>query len=883
MKLERWITAFFRKKKLDAEMAEEMREHLKRRAEANLGTGMSAEEARYAAQRQFGGVEQLKEIAREQRGWFWFEQLMRDGRYSARALRKAPGFVASVVLTLSLGVGLVTAIVNVAQPILLPDLPFPEPERLVFLRERSPQMGDGYTTPTLPRFAAYAERSTSFAAWGAERGDVVNLIIGDEPQVVRVSLVTKGLFPALRARSVQGRLWAAEEFAPAQAGESVVLSHAAWTRYFGQAPDLIGREIQLGGRSRRVIGILAPEFRTEQIFDRKDGIYLAAPEGVVPNGGFALNVIGRLKPGVTLTQAEAELNSVRPEAPAGNTFLANARPVLISLADAFREQRATPFRVLLGAAAALLLIGCTAVANLMLSRSVVRRRELGVRLALGGSRRRIMALILTEAVLLAGLCGAGSALVAVWSQRLLTVLAPAGIDAGQLLQHAVFGRTFGFAVALAAVTCLSSAAIPAWRAGRLGLNETLKEGGGAVGDSRRLSFLRGLLVVAQCALAVTLLTGAGLLIKTVHRLASIELGFVPQNKWVVSGSRRAAGTAAPARPAAVANAEIAARLAALPGVAAVAPTSSVPGGGGGMVFGSIAIDGVSGRTEVNCYQFQVGGDYFETIGTPLVAGRSFAQFRPGDRPVAILSEGLARRCFPNENPVGRMLTLGKSVCEIVGVAREVVMSAPSTVITDGGSGNRASGQVYLPTWQTASPLPGFSAILRLSQPPGAEFAATVRRIVFELDPSLVVNLQALDDVVGGWSRQQRQTLLILQMLSALALALAAFGVFSVMAYAVVQRRRELGLRLVLGATPGGIMALVMRRGLRLAGIGAVAGLALAAALSRFLGALLFQTPAHDPLVYLEVGGVLFVAAALACGWPALRAARIDPVAALRAE
>ncbi|MEO5958115.1 MAG: ABC transporter permease, partial [Opitutaceae bacterium] len=721
-------------------MSEEMRAHLELQTRENLARGMNAEDARFAALRSFGGVEQIKERARDQRDARWLEHFLGDLRFAARALRKAPGFSVTVVVTLSLGIGLVTAIVNVAKPVLLPDLAFPAPERLVFLREQSPDfLGGGHTIPTLPRFTTYAERSTSFAGWGTERGETLNLLVGDAPEPVRASVVSSGLFSMLGVACAQGRLFAPEEYEAARAGESVVLSHAAWAKYFGHAAEVVGRDIRLGDRPRRVIGILAPQFRMEFLFERKDGIYLTSAATPPVNTSWTVFPLGRLKAGVTLTQAEAELNAIRPEPV--NATQAKLRPWLVSVADAFRQNRATPFRVLLGAAALLHLIGCTAVANLMLSRAVARRRELGVRLALGGSRRRIMALILTEALLLAVLCGTGGACVAAWSQRLMAVLAPAGMDAAQLLQQAVFGRTFGFAVALGVVTCLASAAIPAWRAGRVELNEALKEGAGSLGDSRRLSFLRGLFVVVQTALAVTLLTGAGLLLHTVHRLNSIDLGFAPESKLVVSSTPRAGR--GDGRPPAVINAEIARHLAALPGVAVVAQSSIAPAGAGGMAMGMLNLDLADGPVEMTCSRFDVDPDFFALMEMRFLAGSGFADLSPGSRPVAVISESIAKRYFAEGSPIGRILTMNKKPLEIVGVVRDIAMGPPGTGMVTSNR-QQSMPQVYTPSWQ-GLPLPWFSLIVKLRQPLTAEFGAALRRAVFEVDPSAVVTIRTLDE------------------------------------------------------------------------------------------------------------------------------------------
>ncbi len=873
------LRALFRRNHLEAEMAEEMRAHLEMQEAANRAAGMSADEARYAARRQFGGVDQIKEIARDQRGWVWLEQTWQDFRYAARALRKAPGYTFAVVATLAVGIGLVTAVVNIAQPILLPDLPFPAAERLAVLRERMME-GQGSFTALLPfRFTSYAKHNTSFTALGSERGDSLNLMTNGEPSAVRVSLVTDGFFPALAVGCEKGRLFLPEEYDPARAGEVVVVSHTAWTKFFGQDPGLVGKDIQLGERLRRVVGILPPEFRPGQLFrGDPDGIYLTAAYEAVPvryTGG-NVNAVGRLKPDVTIEQAEAELGTIHPEMPAGSgEFFTKLKPCLLSVADMFRESRATPFRIFLGAAALLYLIGCTAVGNLMLSRAVVRRRELGVRLALGGSRRRIISLVLVESLLLAFLAGAGGALAATWAQHAMTSLAPSGVSSDELMRHANFGRTFGLALGLEVFTCVCSALVPAWRASRINLIEALKEGAGSLGDSRRLRFLRGTFVVVQGALAVALLTGAGLLFKTVYRLQHIDLGFTPEYKLVLSG--HLTGTNGSSDTA------ILERLAAVPGVASVALTTTVPAGGGGALT-SVTTDNGGTPEAVLCLWFNVTPSYFETMEMPLLAGQGFAGWHRGDRPVAVIDEAMARQYFRNESPIGRFLVFGKIQREIVGVVRPVAVAYRGLPANFAVGNKPITAQVYTPIWPSQpSPLPGLNAIMRLRQEPGPGFEATLRRAVFEVDPSMVLTITPLDDVLGRWSRTERQMLAMLQTLSGLALGFAAFGMFSVTAYSVAQRRGELGVRLVLGATPAGLTTLVLKRGLRLGGLGIAIGLIMAAVLSRFMQSILFKTSPHEPLVYVAVALVLFATTALACWLPARRATKVNPVEALRAE
>jgi predicted permease len=897
MKFHRKFRSFFRKEKLDAEMAEEMRHHVELQTELNRKAGMSAEDARYAALRQFGNVSSIQERAREGRGWVWLDQFRQDLRYAVRALSRSPGFTIAAVTMLAVAIGLLTAVVNVARPVLLPELPFPDPEQLVVLRERRPESTPG-TYPLLPfRFAEYAKHSKSFIALGAESREALNLVVNGEPSAVWVSAVTEGFFAALAVNCEQGRIFLPEDFTAARAGDTVVLSNAAWDKYFGRDLALLGREIQVGDRLRQVIGILPPGFRTAQIFPARgsggdDGIYLAVPYEVAPpvlNRVVGVNAVGRLKPGVARAQAEAELVAIQPPMPPQSPELYKTLlPQLLSVADAYREFRVVPFRIFLGAAGLLYLIGCTAVANLMLSRAVARRRELAVRFALGGSRHRILWLLLTESLVLAGVGGVGGALIALWLRGGMTRLAPIGMSGEELLGHMMTGRTFALALGLGLLTCVVSTLIPAWRAGQVSLSEALKEGAGTRGDSRRVGLLRGLFVVMQGALAVVLLIGAGLLLKTVYQLQRIDLGFVPEHKLAVMGSRKQP----PARERLdEINTLIRERIAAVPGVAAAALTTTVPAVGVVSMRG-VQIEGRGAPEMLSCYVFGITTDYFDAMGIPLLAGSGFAGLHRGDRPVVIIDEAMARQYFRDQNPVGRFLTSGKNQLEIVGVVRQVVIGyrgefVARTGFSSAGSksltpGNPVTAQIYTPLWQERLG-PSVNLIVRLSQEPGTGLGAALRRAVFEVDPNVVLNIQPLDEVVGGWSRQQRQMLMMLQILAALALGLATFGMFSVMAYVVAQKRGELGVRLVLGATPIDLMAFVLKRGLWLSGVGIAAGLAVAGALGRFLEGVIFKTSPHEPVVYGSVSLLLLAATLLACWLPARRAANVDPMVALRAE
>ncbi|MEO6569599.1 MAG: ABC transporter permease, partial [Opitutaceae bacterium] len=669
------------------------------------------------------------------------EQVGADVRFATRTLRKSPGFTAVVVATLAVGIGLLTAIVDVATPILWPQLPFPEADRLVMLRRRNPE-----TKSVQPlrgtQFGAVSEHAAVFSAIGAETVDTLNLVVAGEPSPVRVSTVTDGFFRALGVTSLYGRLFLADDFAAANAGEAVVLSHAAWMRFFGNDPAVLGRNVTLGGRLRTVVGVLAPGFKSlptsVQSANETDGIYLSSAGW---DGLRNVTAIARLNPGITLAQAEAQLRTINLEAggAAGGTAggstgavmmkaSSTSEALLTPLPDLLRESRAQPFRIFLGAAGALYLIGCMTVGNLMLSRAVGRRRELGVRLALGGSRGRIARLVVVEALFLAVIGAAAGTLLAVWAQTALANLTPAGTGMELTDAGGFPWRTLGLALALGIPTCCLPALASARRTSHQGLADALKEGAGTQGDSRRLRLLRGAFVVTQSAFAVALLVGAGLMLRTVARLQAIELGFNPAQRLVIFGRRPAAAVDPESTP--VRNAEIVARIAALPGVAQAAQAGSAPLAGS-MVLGDFLVDGRDPTKKSSAFIFAVTPGYFQALGMTFVAGAGFADSASNDQRVAVVSESMAREQFPDENPVGRTILFNKQRFEIVGVVRDVVTGYRGALAT--GTGGKSITQLYLPMGESVTaPLGYINVVVQLVGKPGPGFVAAIQRAIFSV-------------------------------------------------------------------------------------------------------------------------------------------------------
>ena len=867
------LRALFRKEKFDAEMAEEMRTHLEMQATANRAAGMSAEEAHYAARRQFGHIDGVKETARDQRGWVWLEALLKDFRFAVRSLVKSPGFTLAVVATLAIGIGATTAIVSYARPIVFPKLHYVQPERMVIVT--NPDITGNQPEAPYPffafpyRFAFLREAATSFAALGASRFDQMNLVVHDDPAAAYIGWVTTDYLTLFGATVEQGRLFLPEEYR-SNNGDVALLSWSIWEKRFGADPSVVGQEIFLGGKARRVIGILSRQFSPSNQFSSAD-IYLPDAPSPTPTGfPFQwLQVVGRLKPGMTIEQARAEMTQLHlPVPPHMNAaYLESIKPRIVPLVAYYQTDRT--YWVFIGAVAFLYAIACSNAVSLMLARTVARRRELGVRLAMGGSRWQVIRLLLTESLVLATLGGFIGIVIAQWGYWALMSRQAPRAPAVQVWTLNL--PMLATVVAVSVLTSILVVIIPALRIKHTRLSDALKEGAGSLGDSRRLQRLRSGLVVTQAALAVALLAGAGLTLQSFWRLERVNLGFDPANKLAVGGML-------PDGISQEAFLSLTTRfrddLARLPAVVDVTYSGILPLAN----FASTWPIKIAGRPELGEIEFsanRVSPEYFATLGLPVRAGRGFAGMRPSNLPVAIINETAARRYFASTNPVGQHLDLDRyGKWEIIGVVGDV---------REWGRRQEVKPQFYFPFWQPPVITGSFIELVRLrtAPPPGLE--SMIRRAAYAAEPRLVINVQHLADNAQQDVQNERNAMLILEVLSALALVLAATGLFAVMAYAVAQRQREFGVRMALGAAPGDLQWLVLRRGLVLAAAGVVIGLGAAWGLTRLLQSVLFETSPHDPMTYAAVAAVLLAVAAAACWLPARRAAKVDPMVALRAE
>jgi predicted permease len=868
MNLWKKITTLFRKRKLDADMAEEMRAHVERRTQANLAAGMSPDEARYAARRQFGGVEQLKEVAREQRGWRWLEEFSRDFRQGLRSLAKSWSFSAVALLTLALGIGACTAIFSVVNSVLLRPLAYPESERLMVVHEtKLPQVPEFSVAPA--NYIDWRTQATSFEQLAALNGTAFNLTGNGEPMRVPAERVTPNYLATFRARPLLGRDFTEEDTAP---GNNVVLlTHGFWTRQFGARREIVGGTLPLNGQVYTVIGVLPENFRP----GNRAELYVprAYNADSQNRGGKNLRVVGRLKDGVTVEQARKELTLIAANLARQYPDLNTGWSVKITplLESAVGSASRTLF-TLLGAVGFLLLIACANVANLLLARATVRSREIAVRTAVGASRGRIVRQLLTESLVLAACGGALGVAVAYWGVDALLAFAPT--DLPRIEEIALDGRALGFTCGLALLTGIAFGLVPAFQASRVDLNQAFKDGGRGGSDGTRRQRLRSALVVAEVATALILLVGAGLLFRSFGRLRNVDPGFSPGHAITAAISLPNSKYGGGPQQAAFVGQAIE-QLAAIPGVEAAGAAHVLPFSDNDFNL-AFRIDGrpePPPDTIQGALYYAVTPDYFKAMGIPLRRGRLFTDADVAGRARALLiNEALAKRYFPNEDPIGQRITITGASAEIVGIMADVqhysLDRAPQP-------------QVYEPFAQ--QPFNFITFVVRPAGPMPA-LPDALRAAVYAVDRDQpVASVRPLTALLSASIARQRFATILFTAFSGVALLLAAIGIYGVMAYTVTQRTNEIGIRMALGAQQADVLRLVFTQGGRLIALGLVCGLGGALLLTRYISSLLFGVSPTDPLTFAAIGALLAAVAAVACLIPARRATKVDPVVALRAE
>ncbi len=802
--------------------------------------------------------------------------LWQDLRYGARILLKNPGFTLIAVITLALGIGANTAIFSIVNSVLLRPLPYPNADRLMTIWEDHTRR-DGpareWTSP--PGFEDWRDQAKSFDHVVAIQGWQPTLTGQRDPEQLAGAQVSHNAFETLGVAPAHGRSFHPEE--DQRGVESVVIiSHGLWRRRFGADPSLVGKSISLNGESHLVIGVMPEGFKFPIIANAD--IWRPIQPVLGPGcqrGCITIRVMARLKSGATEAEARAELNTIasrlEQQYPDTNSKVG---VTLIPMHEFLVGPVKTPMVVLLAAVAFVLLIACANVANLLLARSAGRAQEIAIRAALGAGRARIARQLLSESLVLAVIGGAAGLLLSYWLIDLLVKFSPQGTP--RLDEIAMDWRAVGYMIAITTLTGLLFGAAPVWRLFKADLNQALRDGGkgawGAISGRRAL----GALVVAETALALTLLVGAGLLIRSFIQLQRVAPGFNPRN--VLTAVVTLPQAVYP-RPDQITSfySRLLERLRAMPGAQAVAIVSSLPLAG----FDSDAGFVIEGRPAPQpgqgpvAWYSSVSHDYFRTMGMRLIAGREFTERDNENAPkVVIISETTARRHFPNENPIGRRIGNGRPEGwrEIVGVTADVKHF---------GLSQDARASMFFPLRQLSSRR--MNVVARAASDP-ASLTSALRGSVASIDGNLAVsNINTMEEITAQSIGQERFTLILLAVFAALALALSAAGIYGVISYSVTQRTREIGLRVALGAEAGAVLRLVIGQGMLLTLIGVGIGMAGAVALSRLMKTMLFGVSPTDPLTFIGVGALLALVALVACYIPARRASKIDPMIALRCE
>jgi putative ABC transport system permease protein len=867
---------------VDQEFEREFAAHLELLAEENLRRGMTAEEAQRAARVRLGGLTQLKETNRELQGLPMIETFLQDTRYALRTLRKNPGFTAVAVLTLALGIGANTAIFSVVYAVLLKPLPYAKSEQLFTVFEVQPQAGVTGNGWSYANFAEFREQNRVFSEMAGSQFHQLTLTGRGEPSMVSASVVTPELFSLFEEQPVAGRAFTAEDGKPG-APAVAMLSETLWRRAFGADPSLIGSSINLDKRSFTVVGIMPAAFRFPQLTESEQLWIPLAQDPLFGSwmqrrGGHWLRVVARLKPGVSMEQALAELDAIgarlAKEFPAENDGWAlRMLPLRAMIVGKVRDA----LLVLLGAVGLVLLIACANIANLLLTRATSRAREIAVRTALGAGRKRIVRQLLSETAVLGVFGGVLGIALAYWGVRVLSTLLPASVP--QVNAIRVDTLVMGFALLLSAVASCAFGLAPAWFAANSNLQASLRDGGGRSGESRNRRRTRSFLAAGEIALAMVLLVAAGLLLRSFAKLTSVSPGFNAEHIVMADISLPQFQYSTPRQWAAFSD-ELLARIQAEPGLehAAVAVPRPITDGQVNLAFDIVGSPAASASASRTANYVAASPDYLRVMGISLPAGRFFDQHDVMSGPrVSVISEAMARVYFPNQNPLGKRLEFGfppdgwaaREIVGIVGDVRDVAL------------GQNPGPMMYVPYAQ--APFWGANVVVK-STLSTSGVAAAIRQEVRKLDKDLpVTDVVMLPDAIEASVAQPRFRTLLLGLFAAMALALAAIGIFGVISYSVSCRTNEIGIRVALGAQRADVLKQVLAEGAKLALIGLALGLVGSLAATRLIGTLLFGVKASDPLTLAAVAAVLASVTLAACYIPARRATRIDPIVALRYE
>jgi putative ABC transport system permease protein len=876
----------------EAEIVEELAQHLDDLYEQSLGEGAADEEACRAVLRELdeGGllahelrrveqpVRREKVVLGERRGTNVLADIGHDLRFAARVLLKNPGFTVVAVVALALGIGANSAIFSVVNTVLLRPLPYKDPARLMMVFEDNSKLGYPRDTPAPANYIDWHDQNKVFSAMAAMDQLSLNLTGESEPEKIDGHRVSASFFPLLGVDPQLGRWFSPEEDQPGQ-NRVVVLSHALWQRRFAGDPGVVGKTITLNGAGFQVVGVMPAGF---QFPSREDQFWTPiafTPQQAARRGSHYLDVVARLKEGVTLEQAQAEMSTIasrlQQQYPQSNT---DVGATVVPLQEQLVGDIKPALLVLLGAVGFVLLVACANVANLLLARAAARQKEIATRIALGASRIRLIRQFLTESVLLASLGGVVGLLLSVWGVRVLKAFIPDTIS--QAKDISIDVKVLLFTLLVSLLTGLVFGLAPALQATKFNLNETLKEGGRDSAAGSRGNRIRAALVVAEVAISLVLLVGAGLLINSFLRLRNVDPGFRAENVLTMNVVLTPQKYPDLARRAAFYT-DVIGRVEALPGVKSATVASQIPltqqGDSSGLLFEGRP-DPPAGQPNLAAIRV-VGAHYFQTMNVRLLRGRVLTDQDRADSPsVAVISETMARRYWPGDDPMNKRFSFGRPESDtdwvtVVGVVNDVRQF---------GLDAEVKPQVYMSYQQMDGFVPRYLIVSTSVEP--RSVAGSVRGAVWEVDRDQPVSdISTMEDVLSESLARQRFSTILLGVFGAVALVLAAVGIYGVMSYSVAQRTHEIGIRMALGAQPRDVLKLAVGQGLKLVLVGVAIGAAVALALTRVMASLLYGVSATDPVTFVTISLVLVGVALLASFIPARRATKVDPLIALRYE
>jgi predicted permease len=882
--------SLFRREHVERELSEELQFHLEQKSQEYLANGLSLEEARRKARREFGGIEQSKENCRDARRVSIIETLLQDVRFGLRVLRKSPGFTAVAVLTLALGIGATTAVFSLVSAVLLKPLPYPDPGQIVLPELVSPpgvNLGSDYFPWSQIQFRFLAGDSHPFQALAAFQNDSFNLTGTDDPASLDGFRVSGQFFSALGISPALGRAFTAQEDQPGHEYE-VVLSDLMWREHFGGGRSILGRAVRLNGYVYTVVGVMPAGFvfpRSEEMpssfnfpWEAQLWVPLAIPEAP-KNGPSELAVIGRLKPGLTIQQAQAALDVVTKHAEAKDPLWKgwfNTRAVPLTSQVVGDTQR--PLQLMLGAVGIVLLIACSNVANLLLARSLGRRREFTLRTALGAGRARLIRQLLTESLLIAIAAGAISVLLAKAGIYFVKTFGPSNL--ARLREVTLDAPVFVFALFVSLVTGILFGLAPAFGATRANLADSLKEGGQRTGVGPTIPRLRNALLVSQVALALVLVISAGLLTRTFFHLLGTNGGFNPDRVLTFRLPLPALKYADQDHIVAFYR-DALDRLRSIPGVQSAGMGETVPlGGEGESTVIRMPDHPAASQKELPFANYTIiSPGYFSSVGTPILRGRDFLESDTADSmPVAIVNTAMEKKYWPSQGAIGKQVGPGSSrfpLLTIVGVIPDVKHISLREATTP---------EMYSVYTQKQWPsMLNLSVALRTKTDP-ASITPNVLEAIHSLDPDLpLAKIATLTTLVDDSLSQPRFAMLLLASFGVLALLLASIGMYGVISYSVAQRTQEIGIRMALGAEGRSVFGMVLSQGARLTGLGIAIGLVTSLGVTHLLASFLYGVQPTDPFTFAAVSLLLVGTALLACYLPARRATRVDPMVALRHE